>query len=516
MDKEAHTWGFNAYSLIEAAGRSCADTLIRSYPKKFHKRPRISVFAGTGNNGADAMVMLRYLILIGLADSSSSELILKRLPDNSDTDPWAEIARSLQKMKVPVFVWQKDTCLSNLRDILIDGISGTGLKGALKGEAAEMVAAINAHKKNYPQALVVSIDIPSGCSDEWESGMPIVEADITLAIESQKRCIYSPIARPSAATILAVDGIFPREIISGCKEIELIDWKSIQDKVPPVRPDSHKYKRGLVELRCGSPGTTGAALIAARGAQAAGAGLIHLVVDDDIYPVAASGAGGIMVSPESKEKEAFIGKFKPDAILLGPGWGREKDRSIVFEKALSLEKKGWPLILDADAIELAKTKVFNANTIITPHPGEFERFSGIEQKITQRNPFPVLQEYARRCNAVIVYKSHVIIIAAPDGRLGVVDGMRAGLASGGSGDLLAGFCAAIAARMFVNSSLDCFTCAAASAALLIASGSQDSVITRFTDPLELADEAADLAGKAWLSSSRGDDDSKCKDHLYGR
>jgi NAD(P)H-hydrate epimerase len=219
------------------------------------------------------------------------------------------------------------------------------------------------------------------------------------------------------------------------------------------------------------------------------------VADDDIYPILASQVSGIMVAPVGRAA-ALEGRFKPDAILLGPGWGKSQDRGEIMEQAMALEKSGTPLVLDADAIELARDKVFNGKVILTPHPGELSNYTGIARDELLKRPAPVLLQYSRERNAVILFKGHVMTIAAPDGRLGVVDGMCPGLAAGGSGDLLAGFCVAIAARMArQGQGFDAYTCATAAAALLIASAGSE---LRFTDPLELADRAADLAGEAWL------------------
>jgi NAD(P)H-hydrate epimerase len=365
----------------------------------------------------------------------------------------------------------------------------------------EMVSAVNSRDK---KPFVVSLDIPSGNSDQWETGMPVIKADLTLAIEPQKSCLYTPAARPYAGIILPVSGVFPKEITSrgsgsGCGA-ELLDWKSACLRIPKVRDDAYKHERGTVEIRAGTAGTTGAALIAARGAQAAGAGLVRLVVDDDIYPILAQGSGGIMVSPLSGEARDFEGKFTPDAILLGPGWGGGEHRARVLTKALERERTGVPLILDADAIDLSKNVKFNGGAILTPHPGELSRFSGIEKEDLLCRPAPALLKCSRESNAVIIFKGHVIYIAAPDGRLGIVDGMSANLAAGGSGDLLAGICAAIAARRARESrEFDAYNCAAAAASLLIASAKAGNLRKRFTDPLELANKAADLAGEAWLS-----------------
>ena len=512
LDAEAQAdWGFNAFALIEAAGRLCAEALVREYPDLFKKGLRITVAAGAGNNAADTLVMLRCYILSSLAEASLSTVIVSRMPKEGETGPWAELLHSLEKMKVNFLAYETDVNVVLARsDIIIDGIAGTGLSGALRGTAAEMAEAINTVVNSTTLAdktpLVVSVDLHSGASDQWAPGMPIVKADLTLAIEPQKYCLYTPAARPYAGKIVPVKGVFPEELVASYKGAELVEWESAREKIPKIAPDAYKNLRGTVEIRAGSPGTTGAAVIAGRGAQAAGAGMIRLVVDDGIYPiVAARASSGVMVAPSGviamTNAVAAEDALTADTVLLGPGWGRidnplAESRAREFERALALEKTGTPLVLDAGAIELARGVVFNGNAIMTPHPGEFSNYAGLNKDEILCRPAPILIEYSRKCSAVIVFKGHVIMIAAPDGRLGVVDGMLPGLASGGSGDLLAGLCAGIAGRMARGSGFDAFDCAAAAASLLIASGG--CFKTRFTDPLEIANKAADLAGQAWL------------------
>ena len=521
LDAEAQAdWGFNAFALIEAAGRLCAEAAAKACaetnPDLFKNKPMITVAAGTGNNAADALAMLRYYILSSMTDASLSTVILSRRPKEDDGGPCVELLHSLKKMKVPVFAWDEaeglhaDNYLA-LSDIIIDGIAGTGLSGGLHGTPEEMANAINTVRNSSAltckKPLVVSVDLPSGASDQWALGMPVVKADLTLAIEPRKYCLYTPAARLYGGKIVPVKGVFPKELIASYRGAELLEWDSAGEKVGKIRQDVHKNERGTVEIRAGSPGATGAAVIAGRGAQAAGAGLVRLVVDDGIYPIVASRASsGIMVVPsgvapvDMTKGASAVGTsadgIYTDAVLLGPGWGWAESRAKEFEKALSLEKAGAPLILDADAIELARGVVFNGNAIMTPHPGEFSRLTGIDKDKLLIRPVPILLDYSRKYNAVIVFKGHVITIAAPDGRVGVVDGMLPGLASGGSGDLLAGFTAGIAAGMARRGGFDAYDCAAAAAALLIASGRRFKA--RFTDPLEIACGAADLAGEAWL------------------
>jgi NAD(P)H-hydrate epimerase len=234
-----------------------------------------------------------------------------------------------------------------------------------------------------------------------------------------------------------------------------------------------------------------------------------------------------MVVPDSPEAFPSGGsapfpskRFMPDAALLGPGWGRGPDRARLLENYLSLEKDGLPLILDADAVFLARNHVFHGNALITPHTGEFSAYTGIPAADILADPAPVLTRVAREKNITVLLKAHVMYVVSPDGRVGVLDGMNPTLAVGGSGDLLAGFCAAIIARRAaearafqegtpasglrekalapVSAAFDGYNCAAAAAALLLEAGKRFR--RRFIEPLEAAAAAAALAGEAWLGT----------------
>jgi NAD(P)H-hydrate epimerase len=218
-----------------------------------------------------------------------------------------------------------------------------------------------------------------------------------------------------------------------------------------------------------------------------------------------------MVVPDSAEAGS---RFQPDALLLGPGWGRGPERLPALERALSLEEAGVPLVLDADAIHLAGDRVFHGNALLTPHPGELAACSGISVEELLANPGPRLLSLARERRAHILFKSHVMFIASPGGDLAVLDGMNPVLAAGGSGDLLAGLCAGTAARCRGIAArcrgiaarcrggdargADLYACALAGASLLIRAAADRRAARRFVDSLELADIAADLAGRAWL------------------
>jgi NAD(P)H-hydrate epimerase len=535
MDAEAASrWFFDPFALVEAAGRRAAEVLLEAFPSLFAGapgKPRIAALAGSGNNAADALVILRTLLLAERAEPEKAAVLINKIPGPGERNPRSEAFRSLEKMGVRVFCAGAlpDPALDEIlrqADLLIDGIAGTGLEGPLRGPLADLVEQVNrltAGADNGKGPLVVSVDLPSGNSDHWKEGEPVLSAHATLAIEPEKFCIYDPAARPRAGRILPVGGIFPRALTEKYRAAERVSWDRAASLIPPVKRNAYKYSRGLLEIRAGSPGASGAARLAARGAQAVGTGLIRLVVDPQIHGHLAVNAGGVMVVPSETEGEVpgigavpeGVSRFKPQAVLLGPGWGKSPARLRILEEALALEEAGIPLVLDADAISLAKGRVFHGKALLTPHPGELAAYGDIPKGELLAHPAPFLLSLAREKNAVILFKTHVMFAAAPDGRLGLVDGMAPVLGAGGSGDLLAGFCAGIAARCFAangdgsgaaavsavpppETPPDLYACALAAAALLIRAAEDPLFAGRFTDPLELADRAADIAGRAWL------------------
>jgi NAD(P)H-hydrate epimerase len=521
LDREASSsWGLHPFALVEAAGRNCACVFAAAHPALFERgAPRIVALAGSGNNGADALVMLRALLLQGLAGVSPSAthplslVAINHFPQDGENNPRSEAFRALAKMGVATCTWDNarhDTAeLLEQADIIIDGIAGTGLQGALHDPAAQLVETLNTIRQGEgKKPFIVSIDVPSGDFDQWEAGMPILRADATLAIKPLKLALYKPLARPYAGTILKVGEVFPPKLVEQYEGAEFLDWETVKGRIPAIKPDTYKHERGVAEIHAGSPGSGGAAHIAARGALAAGAGLTRLIVDDALYPILAANAGGVMVVPASGACVASVAeeqaaRFQSDAMLLGPGWGKSADRVHMLDKALSREATGVPLVLDADAIALAKDRVFHGNAILTPHAGEFAAFAELPKEAALlkeamlANPWDILAKTAREKRATILFKGHVLIVAAPDGRVGVVDGMAPVLAAGGSGDLLAGICVALAARMKRSGAFDGYTCAVTAAALLIATARLRHS-RAFVDPLDLAGDVAELAGSAWL------------------
>ena len=405
----------------------------------------IAALAGPGNNGGDALAVLRQARFAGW-----SRLAAILLADRQGE--LAEIQRaSLEAMGVELVYWRENpgrakTLLAE-SSLVVDGVTGTGLKGVLRGPAAELVQAAN--DSGRP---LFAIDLPSGLGDGYEAGGLVVAARWTASIEPRKACLYFPAARRAVGEILAIEGVFPLDALPASRVL-LLEEGDLPALCPRPPADAHKGSRGRLAVLAGSPGMMGAAGLAVAAATAASAGLITLHADDEVYPALAAGklpetlaAAIIKRLPAGAED---LAELRADAILVGPGWGRSPVKARLLEAVL---ESGVPAVLDADALRLVAPILSSglrprASLVLTPHPGEFEALSGLPADAILANPAAQLSRLAAEWRAVIVLKSHVTWIAAPDGRLAVWDGLEPSLATAGSGDVLAGLAAGFLAGL---------------------------------------------------------------------
>jgi NAD(P)H-hydrate epimerase len=395
---------------------------------------------GAGNNAGDALALMRHARFEGL---SNLALVLGR---EGLGEPSSSYLQSLRALGLPLLSWERErsACLELMAGaaLLVDGIAGTGLDGPLRGGLAELALAAN--ESCRPLA---SIDLPSGLRDGFAQGDPLVEADWTLSIEPRKAALYAPSQRLAAGEVIAVDGVFPASAASGSPTC-LIEEGDLAAWLPPDSPDAHKGSRGRLAAFAGAIGSTGAACIASRSALAAGAGLVALFASPEALPILSSRLDSVMVKPEPEEAGALKAE-RWDALLAGPGWGRSDRNRAALGRLLA---SGLPAVLDADAIRLyaeLRASGFKSSgpLVLTPHPGEFEALTGLPPSRSLADPAPALRRAAAELGAVVLLKSQVTWIAAPDGRLAVWEGLESGLATAGSGDALAGLAAGLLASL---------------------------------------------------------------------
>lgn len=448
--------------LMEKASLRLWDALVLQLPgsaapgANLKDRP-LTALCGKGDNAGDALAMLRHACSDGWTD------IAAILPSDPPGRLAAMQSRSLESAGITCMRWSGDeqgTALSRLRSggIVLDGILGTGSRGEAAREARQMIETLNELRRDDPRILTVAVDIPSGLNDAWSPDMPMVEADLTLCLDPMKIACFIPGARPSCGKLVAVSGVFPERLISGAGSALLLEEKDLGSLLLTVPPSGFKSSRGRLAVYAGSKSGAGAAMLAARAGLASGAGYVTLHVDEDLYPLIAPALESVIVRPCQGAPE----KGSVDAILAGPGWGRDEARLSLLESLLASD---LPLVLDADGIRLFaqllcrgwKGRPGAAPLALTPHPGELralQEATGIPEPRLGASGFrDSLRAMADRCGALILAKSHVSWIVLPDmtgiqesGRIALWDGNRPELGTAGSGDVLAGLFAGLVAK----------------------------------------------------------------------
>jgi NAD(P)H-hydrate epimerase len=216
----------------------------------------------------------------------------------------------------------------------------------------------------------------------------------------------------------------------------MLDDGALRDLAPLPR-EAHKGRRGHLAAFAGSEGTTGAAWLASTAAARSRPGLVTLFLDRSLYTSAIRRFQSVMVRPWDGPAQDFPAR-RFSALLVGPGWGLGPGRAEWLAHLLGLALPG---VLDADGITLLAGldgPRLGGRWVLTPHPGEFARLAGLEVPELLADPLPPLLEASSRLEAVILLKGHCSYVASPDGRYWILDGMNPALATGGSGDVLAG------------------------------------------------------------------------------
>ncbi len=458
-------------ALMEQAGMRAWNHISTIISGKEHN---IVFIAGGGNNGGDALVMARQAfnegwkncvcVLCGTHLSPScitQRAICKNLGlsivDASTGQVGPEGNLLVAKQAI------------DDADIIIDGIAGTGLRGSLSGVAAKLVDLLN--ERAVQGVPIVSIDIPSGASDEVPVTAPVVRACATITMGLPKASCYHPVIRACSGDIITVNPSFPPQLLE--KATSMAQVAVLEDcTLRAMKPTDYKNTRGHVAIFGGSAGYTGAPRLAARGAFHSRCGLVTLFADAETYPILATENPSVIVrqlpdniiTKQGRTMSALaVQDLEPfQAILAGPGWGagHEDLLRVLFDSRL-------PLVLDADAIKAYASLVrqdplamkAHGPLLLTPHPGELKIIvqavlgdaaaQAIGKTDTPAMYISLLQELSRRTDSVILAKGHVNWIVGSDPwqssspQAVIVDSMTCELGVAGSGDVLAGVCVAM-------------------------------------------------------------------------
>lgn len=453
--------GVSAEVLMERAGRAVADTVCELSAVSGIARPSVLAVAGRGNNAGDAFVAAGILAGRGVHVDVWLAGEAENIAGDARTHMERMSAAGVTIRQIPEAAgWNNRASFDPHWDIVIDGLLGTGLRGTVHGTMAAAIAMVNRLSR---RSIVVAIDVPSGM--DADTGMPSNEAvlaDLTVTMAFPKKGLLTSKGMEYTGSLVVADiGIYDNSTGATGKDTQLIEVGEIRSLFCRRQRHSHKGSFGHVLVVGGSAGLSGAPAMAARGALRAGAGLVSVYTP---ISVAGSVAAGVQEAMVHGMKETDHGTLSPDcwtaagkdlnafdAVVVGPGLGtRDECRVVVTE---IVRRCRIPLVLDADALNVQKRvdqvlKAAECKVTITPHPGELSRFMAEQVETIQADRVTAALRAASATNSTVVLKGAGTIVAEHGKAPFVNMTGNPGMATGGSGDVLAGIVVSLLGQGF--------------------------------------------------------------------
>ncbi|MBN1907708.1 MAG: NAD(P)H-hydrate dehydratase [Deltaproteobacteria bacterium] len=417
----------------------------------------ILIICGKGNNGGDGYVMARYLhnrgmkvsvIITGERSAISGDALINF---SVIEKLGIEISEIPDDTAFEIFTHSLSGC-----SYIIDGIFGTGLNSPVKGIYKKIIDAVNNSNKH-----VMSIDIPSGLnSDTGEIMGAAVKADLTATFGFAKPGHYIYPGRALTGRLVTVDIGIPEMIASRLETTHrLIKPDDFKGDLSTHNPEAHKGTKGHLLIIAGSTGKTGAAALTAMGALRAGAGLVTVGIPASLNSIMECKLTEAMTAPLPETKAGTLSYSGLDdilrlasgksAIAIGPGLSTDPETvRLVCE---IIKRCSLPMVIDADALNAISLNpemldLLDQRKILTPHPGEMGRLIGLTAKDIQQNRLNISREFAKKRQCCLVLKGAGTIVAEPDGTLHINPTGNPCLATGGTGDVLAGIISGLLAR----------------------------------------------------------------------
>lgn len=425
-----------ALVLMEVAGRAVADAVYERY---LEEPGLVLSVAGSGNNGGDAVVAARHLKergvpveLVVLADPQKLSKHLERE---------LEIAAALgldSRFLSGDGAGRQLELLVERATYAIDGLFGTGLSRIVEGFSADAIKALT-----FDDLTVISVDLPSGIDADTGAVLGVaVEADITVTFQYPKLGHVLYPGRAHAGEIRVVDiGIPPSQLAKVEPWAELIEDDVVDQAVPLRAPDTHKGTYGHLMVVGGIPDRPGAVLLAGRAALRAGTGLVTVAADPVTINRIAGNLDELMGRSLTSIDDAISALEQKTALVIGPSLP-PIDATKQMVRAM-LEATRVPALIDAGGLaalgtDLKWLKKRVGPTILTPHPGEMGKLTGLDSSTVQSDRIHVANGLAENYDVYVVLKGASTIVSSPDGKIGVSLAGNAGMATGGTGDVLAG------------------------------------------------------------------------------
>jgi NAD(P)H-hydrate epimerase len=445
LEKVAQTtYHFPEKLIIENVALLGAKAIVNKLGAEIHMGELIFMI-GKGFNGGSGLAIARHLSSMGY--ETRAFLLFEEKDCSQEVKEQLKIAKSYG---VRIAHIDEVTALegyfqqNSSPKIIIDAIFGTGVRLPLSHFLYDVINLINQEK-----AYTISLDIPTGV--EGDSGLiqgNAIKADLTLAVGLPKLGYYQADGAHLVGEVEVIPSGLPKQIIDKNGDKFLID-KDLKNDLPPARNKfGDKKLFGHTLVIGGSHGLTGALVMTSTAALKVGAGLVTASTWEPQYQEFISRLipevmTGFVPNDQSKWTKLIKDLEKYDSIVIGPGLGRSlRSRALVLE---ILNNFSGPVVLDADAINVLNIKddgeVFklrNAPTLMTPHFGEFARFTGVPLEDVQKEPYHYLKETIERISCSVILKGPCTYLGFPNGKTFFNFSPNDGMATGGVGDVLAG------------------------------------------------------------------------------
>jgi NAD(P)H-hydrate epimerase len=484
--------GHSYEAMMEQAGRAVAEAITQ---RRAVQGKAVLVLVGPGNNGGDGLVAARYLAEAGARVAC---YLLKPRDRTQDANFRLVQEEGLEIVLVDDESWSRLDHLTQEADVIVDGLLGTGARPPLRGRAVQTLNRMCqtvAARREIPRPsltplvpttgrsapperpLVVAIDGPSGLDyDTGDLDEAALPADLSVTFAYPK---VGHFCFPGAGALgeLVVADIGTDPALADGVQLEVVTAAMVREWLGPRQPDAHKGSYGKAMILAGSVNYTGAAYLAGAAATRSGAGLVTLALPATIHTIVAARLAeatylplpcderGLLTGGAAQELSAQLAGYS--ALLFGPGLGQARQTTALVEALLGeiREEAGPtpPVVVDADGLNiLARAKnwpeLLPAGSILTPHPGEMARLMPCSTAEVQADRLAVARSQATAWDQVVVLKGAHTVVAAPDGRTVLLPFANPGLATGGTGDVLAGTIVALRAQ-----SMGAFEAAAAGA-----------------------------------------------------
>ena len=417
----------------------------------------IVVLVGPGNNGGDGLVAARHLREWG------SIVFIYLAASRPDNDPNYKLAT---EKGIPCNLASQDKDGNKLANLVssahavLDCLFGTGKARPLSGVYKRILEQIRQAKQERPELNLIAVDLPSGLDADTGAIDPATpECDLTITLGYPKLGLFRFPGAAKLGTLVVADIGIPPHLAQDI-QVELITQAWARSVLPPRPLDANKSSFGKALVVSGSINYIGAAYLACCGAIRVGAGLVTLATPQSLQPILATKLTEVTYLPlpeaqpgvTSSEAASLLLEWLPqyNVLLLGCGLGQSQPTTEFVQRVLlSLPEEDCPaLVLDADGLNiLAKSPQWWQNVrgdaILTPHPGEMSRLCGLSIEEIQSDRLGVAQQMAGRWGKTVVLKGAHTVVASPDGLVRISAVANPGLASAGTGDVLAGVIAGL-------------------------------------------------------------------------